>query len=231
MLQIRGLPCRLTMCSPVLASPRSQPPCSSAVAMDLLQARRGHNRSQRRLQTRLTAPLLLWAAVDALLLGLTWQLQKDTATRLVPIKASHILLTQRPWTQEAALRLVMHVENSRLGLSRAQTDVEGARFVLWCPLLPPTFADGLRPDGASCLRYTRRDALARASREMLKAAYGLIYGSEDLLGLYNIPGGTAFRVTALLPIFFDSACYAVSRSRVRDGSRRLFVSRHDVCRP
>lgn len=45
---------------------------------------------------------------------------------------------------------------------------------------------------------------------MLKAAFSLVYGTPDLLDLYEIPKGTAFRVQALLPLFFEEGCYAVS---------------------
>lgn len=48
-----------------------------------------------------------------------------------------------------------------------------------------------------------------ASNEIVKAAFSLIYGTNDLLGRYYIPKGTVFRVTGLLDIYFNSKCYRV----------------------
>lgn len=60
-------------------------------------------------------PLVLWSIVAAVMFGVTWQLQAESAERLLPIKASHILLTLRCTSQEAALRLVLDSINLNRG--------------------------------------------------------------------------------------------------------------------
>lgn len=46
---------------------------------------------------------------------------------------------------------------------------------------------------------------------MIKAAYALVYGTDDLLDLYHIPGGTIWNVPALLSVFFEEGCYYTVR--------------------
>ena len=57
------------------------------MARDQILARRPKQKSHRSLELRIITPFLIWAAVVALLFGLTWLLQTISARRLEPMRA------------------------------------------------------------------------------------------------------------------------------------------------
>lgn len=54
-----------------------------------------------------------------------------------------------------------------------------------------------------------RDVLQIAALEGREALFSLIYGADNLVGKYEIPTDTVFRIPSVLEMFFEEVCFGV----------------------